>query len=194
MRDVSQSEISGGFIYETPPTSIPMQDPNASLDDRRMPSSQGFKRSPMRRVTITLDEELLSEIDQFMVARAYQNRSEVVRDLTRTAIRQAAAESKPSGDCLAVLAYVYNQSTRELPKRLSHAFHKDHDLSLGKMQAHLDQESCIEMTLLHGDASRVRDFAQRVIAERGVRHGQLMSIPLPNFGEQGAVTTTNERN
>ena len=35
----------------------------------------------MQRVTVTLDEELLSEVDALMALRGYQNRSEAIRDL-----------------------------------------------------------------------------------------------------------------
>lgn len=137
----------------------------------------------MQRVTVAFDDDLLAELDRLMARRAYQHRSEAIRDLARSAIQQAAAESEERGDCVAVLVYVYDHSVRELPKLLSHAYHNHHDLSVATMQSHLDQDNCVEMTMLRGDSSRVRDFAQRLMAERGVRHGQLMSIPLPSFGE-----------
>jgi CopG family nickel-responsive transcriptional regulator len=39
------------------------------------------------------------------------------------------------------------------------------------MHAHLDHEHCIETVLLRGPARTVRQFADAVIAERGVHHG-----------------------
>ena len=44
----------------------------------------------MQRVTITLDDELMKELDAFIAARGYQNRSEAIRDLARAGIREAA--------------------------------------------------------------------------------------------------------
>jgi CopG family nickel-responsive transcriptional regulator len=41
------------------------------------------------------------------------------------------------------------------------------------MHAHLDHDQCIETVVLKGPVDRVRQFADELIAERGVRHGQL---------------------
>ena len=55
----------------------------------------------MQRVTITLDDELIVELDRMIVARGYQNRSEAIRDLARAGIRQEAATLDEKGDCVA---------------------------------------------------------------------------------------------
>ena len=46
----------------------------------------------MQRVTITIDDELAAELDRFMAARGYANRSEAIRDLARSGLQQAATE------------------------------------------------------------------------------------------------------
>ena len=132
----------------------------------------------MQRVTITLDEELMTELDRLIAVRGYQNRSEAIRDLTRAGLRQAAAESGGAADCVAALVYVYDHNSRELAKRLTHAFHDHHALSLATMHVHLDHESCMEVTVLRGATSEVQHMADHVIAERGVRHGRLVTVPV----------------
>ena len=47
----------------------------------------------MQRVTITIDDDLDSELNRFMRARGYANRSEAIRDLARSGLQQAAAET-----------------------------------------------------------------------------------------------------
>ena len=49
----------------------------------------------MQRVTIVLDDELVTEIDRMAAERGYQNRSEAIRDLARAGLRQPW-ESRPS--------------------------------------------------------------------------------------------------
>ena len=131
----------------------------------------------MQRVTITIDDELLAEIDLLGSARGYQNRSEALRDLARVGLQQAAAETAPDRDCAAALVYVYDHGQRELPKRLVRAFHNHRDLSVSTLHVHLDHENCMEVTVLRGRLSEVRHFAEHVIAERGVRYGQLFVLP-----------------
>jgi CopG family nickel-responsive transcriptional regulator len=131
----------------------------------------------MQRVTITVDDELMVELDRIIAARGYQNRSEAIRDLARAGIRQAAETIDKQRDCVAALVYVYDHGARQLSKRLADTFHDHHELSLASMHAHLDHDSCMEVTILRGKADKVQHFAEHVIAERGVRHGRIVLVP-----------------
>ena len=48
----------------------------------------------MQRVTITIDDDLVAEIDAFMAGRGYTNRSEAIRDLARTIAELTKSKSK----------------------------------------------------------------------------------------------------
>lgn len=143
----------------------------------------------MQRVTITLDDELMAELDRMIAVRGYQNRSEAVRDLARAGLRQAAEDTAPSRQCVAALVYVYDHEARELAKRLTRSFHDHHDLSLAAMHVHLDHESCMEVSVLRGESGEIRHLADHVIAERGVRHGRLVMVPVDLDTEKHAHGT-----
>jgi CopG family transcriptional regulator, nickel-responsive regulator len=134
----------------------------------------------MQRVTITLDDDLMADLDRIIAARGYQNRSEAIRDLARSGLQQAAVEAAGSRNCVAALVYVYDHHARDLPKRLTQGFHDHHDLSQATLHVHLDHESCLEVTVLKGRGSEVQSFANHVIAERGVRHGHVVYMPAPD--------------
>jgi CopG family transcriptional regulator, nickel-responsive regulator len=131
----------------------------------------------MQRVTITIDDDLDAELERFMNSRGYANRSEAIRDLARSGLQQAAMEISGSRFCVAALVYVYDHEARELPKRLTRDFHKHHDLAQATLHVHLDEESCMEVTVLKGHGSEVQHFADHIIAERGVRHGHVVYLP-----------------
>jgi CopG family nickel-responsive transcriptional regulator len=131
----------------------------------------------MQRVTITIDDELMEELDRIIEDRGYQNRSEAIRDLARAGIREAAQTLDRKSDCIAALVYVYDHNARQLSKRLADTFHDHHELSLASMHAHLDHDNCMEVTILRGKTAQVQHFAEHVIAERGVRHGRIMLVP-----------------
>jgi CopG family nickel-responsive transcriptional regulator len=114
-----------------------------------------------------------------MIARrGYQNRSEAIRDLTRAGMAELDDRSLADQQGVAALVYVYDHEGRALAKRLTRAFHDHHDLSLATMHVHLDHESCLEVAVLRGVMHDIRDFAAHVIAERGVRHGKLIAVPV----------------
>src|SRR5262249_19869301 len=91
---------------------------------------------------------------------------------------RARIEPKAEGECLATLSYVFDHHTRDLARRLTEAHHAHHDLQVATMHVHLDHESCLEVAVLRGKAAAVREFSDAVIAERGVKHGQVSFIPV----------------
>jgi CopG family transcriptional regulator, nickel-responsive regulator len=143
----------------------------------------------MQRVTITIDDELGAELDRFMTARGYANRSEAIRDLARSGLQQAAVEVGGTGPCLAALIYIYDHEARDLPKRLTRDFHDRHDLAQATLHMHLDHDSCMEVTVLKGRGSDVQEFADHIIAERGVRHGHVVYLPAEDAHSHGRGET-----
>jgi CopG family nickel-responsive transcriptional regulator len=127
----------------------------------------------MERFTISLDEGLASAFDALILERGYTTRSEAVRDILRTHLQESAEKRDLKGACVANLSYVYNHHERELAERLTRIQHAHHDLTVATMHAHLDHDQCIETVMLKGPVKRVREFADEIIAQRGVRHGAL---------------------
>ncbi len=131
----------------------------------------------MERITATLDKDLVEELDRFQKDRGYQNRSEALRDLLRAGLQEVAPENE-GGACVGALVYVYDHEVRALAKRLTTAQHDHHDLSVATLHVHLDHNSCLEVAVLRGSSADVRHFSEHVIAERGVRHGRLVIVPV----------------
>jgi CopG family nickel-responsive transcriptional regulator len=136
----------------------------------------------MQRLTITIDDDLVAEVDDFIEARGYANRSEAIRDLVRNGLQQSHLEGAHGRNCVATLSYVYDHDLRELPKRLTKDFHAHHDLAQATLHVHLNHDSCLEVTVLKGRSTDVKAFADRVIAERGVRHGHIAFMPVEPDG------------
>ncbi len=139
----------------------------------------------MQRITITLDDDLMDELDRMIEQHGYQNRSEAIRDFTRSGMQQAKQEAGKTGDCVGALVYVYDHAARDLSRRLIENFHGHHDLSLATLHVHLDDDLCMEVTALKGKSGEVQHLADHVIAERGVRYGRLVMIPTDSGKKTG---------
>lgn len=131
----------------------------------------------MQRMTIALSDELAAELDAYMRRKGYENRSEAFRDVLRAQIEADRLESREGRHCVATLSYIYDHEERELARRLVRAQHARHDLSLSTLHVHLDHATCLEVAVLRGSTSRVREFANAVVSQRGVRHGRLHLVP-----------------
>jgi CopG family transcriptional regulator, nickel-responsive regulator len=132
----------------------------------------------MERITISMSGEFAAELADFMHDHRYDNRSEAVRDLARLGLKGARIDHDLKGQCVATLSYVFNHHTRDLSRRLTDAHHDRHDLQIATLHVHLDHDNCLEVAVLRGEAAAVREFAKAVIAERGVKHGQVSFVPV----------------
>ncbi|GGC87992.1 nickel-responsive transcriptional regulator NikR [Chelatococcus reniformis] len=130
----------------------------------------------MQRITITIDDELLDTVDALVAARGYATRSEAIRDL----VRRGALDATTSGDetpCVGVLGYVYDHETRAMAQRLSSTFHAHHGLTVASMHIHLSHEACLEVAVVKGPQADIRNLADSVASQRGVRHANLHLVP-----------------
>jgi CopG family nickel-responsive transcriptional regulator len=138
----------------------------------------------MERFTISLDEELAREFDELVAQRGYQNRSEAIRDLLRHHLESSRQPDAAGVFCVANLSYIYNHHERDLAERLAGLQHSHHDLIVATQHVHLDHDNCLESVILKGPVAVARAFADSLIAERGVRHGQLNIVAVARDKER----------
>jgi CopG family nickel-responsive transcriptional regulator len=132
----------------------------------------------MKRLTMSLDDELAGAFESLVRERGYANRSEAFRDLLREDLGAARLRDRPEAPCVATLSYVYNHHQRQLARRLTDLQHAHHELTVATTHAHLDHEHCVETIILRGRTDAVRAFAASVIAQAGVSHGHLHLVPM----------------
>lgn len=139
----------------------------------------------MQRFTISLDDELANEFEGYMQRAGYANRSEAIRDLLHVRLSQQRELCQAQGLCMAVLSYVREPQAHELNERLERLGRLQQQcapLHMFTTQVHVDVQQCLVTMQLRGPVNEVRAFANAIMAERGVHHGQLhvvMGRPSP---------------
>ena len=123
----------------------------------------------MQRITISLDDPLAEALDQYLQTKGYRSRSEGVRDIVRDTMTRHHNETSTHRQSIANLSYIYNRRVRSLARRLSDLQHAHHDLIASTTLLRLDHDSSLESVMLKGPSISVRQFADTVRAERGVR-------------------------
>lgn len=136
----------------------------------------------MERFTISLDDELAHQFDAHMANHGYATRSEAVRDLIRRELENHR-QPQDSERYVGCVCYVYAHHERNLAARLAQLQHDAHDLVVATMHVHLNHRDCMETLFVQGAAQSARAFAQRLVAERGVRHGMVHLLSLIDTGD-----------
>jgi len=127
----------------------------------------------LARFGVSMDVELLAAFDRLIAERGYGNRSEAIRDVVRDHIVQAEWESDDQ-PTVAALCIVYDHHSRDLPRRLAAIQHRHTGQITASLHVHLDEDNCLEVIILHGVPSELRQIADRITTARGVKHGRLV--------------------
>ncbi|WP_428309431.1 nickel-responsive transcriptional regulator NikR [Hydrocarboniphaga sp.] len=133
----------------------------------------------MRRYTISIEDELADRFEAWSEQHGYENRSEAIRDLLRDRLGAETLQAGKNSHCIAAVTYVYDHHERDLSRRLADKQHEHHDLTVSTLHVHLDHSQCMEVSVLRGPSQQVIKEAQLLIAERGVHHGHVHTVPVP---------------
>lgn len=128
--------------------------------------------SELTRISISLESNLLDAFDKLIAGKSYATRSEAIRDLIRDKLVRTEAE-QAAGEQVAVVTLVYDHHARELANRLIDKQHHHHDLVVSSMHIHLGARHCLEVTVLRGEAGKIRHLGDELLATKGVLHGEL---------------------
>lgn len=132
----------------------------------------------MQRVTLSLDDEIVAMLDDYMRRRGATNRSEAVRDIVRqVATRQRVAHG-PEEHGIGTFSYIYDLEKRETFQRLARTQHQRHDMVVTKMNIPLDHDASLEVAILRGKISEMQLMADIISNQRGIRHGNLHVLPV----------------
>jgi len=147
----------------------------------------------LSRIGIALDSELLRRFDDSISRRGYTNRSEAFRDLIRDRL-VAERTSQPGATVVGTVTLIYDHHAYGVTEKLTELQHEHHELVVSTSHAHLDQDSCLEVLIVHGKSARVQHFADRLIGLKGVQHGRLvMTVPaVAHEHEHGAHHSHHE--
>ena len=131
----------------------------------------------MKRITITLSDEIAAALDGYMSESGAQNRSEAIRDLVRRAMLDRQDGAKDA-DCMGIVSYTVDQTIRNLGARLAKRRLDAHDRHLTALSLPLDHSTSLEIEVTRGKLGEVSSAAETLFLERGVAHGALSLVPV----------------
>ena len=103
-------------------------------------------------VSISLNAEILSEIDKLQSSMGFSGRSEAIRAGIRTFVSEEKQKSDLSGNIHAILLVVHNDQFDHVVSGITHNFE---DLITTHLHSKIDKEKCMELFLINGDAQKV---------------------------------------
>lgn len=135
---------------------------------------------PVSRISISLPEELLTELDQMVEDRGFQSRSQAINDM----LHQFLVEHKRErGDevMVGIITIYYDNTANGLQKQLADLQYRYIDECISSLHVHLAHNQTMEVVLVQGPARKLQAIADEMVTKRGVIAGkiQLMAAVIP---------------
>lgn len=124
------------------------------------------------RFGVSLDADLRKDFDRLISKKGYPNRSEAIRDLIRNTLVQEEWEAGDK-ETIGTITIVYSHHTRELVDVLTDLQHHFYSSIVSSIHVHLDEHNCLEVLVVRGKGTDIKQIADRLIGTKGVKHGRL---------------------
>ncbi len=125
------------------------------------------------RFSVSMEPELLAGFEALLRNTGW-SRSKAIRDLVRNRLAESELES---GSAVGVLSYAYGHDQPDLARHLMQVQHDAHTEIVSSTHIHLDRHECLEVLILRGPATQLKELANRLLALKGVRQGHLTLTP-----------------
>ncbi len=103
-------------------------------------------------VSISLNDEILGELDNLQKLMGFSGRSEAIRAGIRSFVADEKQKTELSGSIHAILLVIHNDEFDHIVSGIKHNFE---DLITTHLHSKIEGEKCMELFVMDGEAERV---------------------------------------
>jgi CopG family transcriptional regulator, nickel-responsive regulator len=127
---------------------------------------------PVSRISISLPEKLLSDLDRMVEQRGFESRSQAVNEMLHKFLLE---HKNDVGDevMVGIIALFYNNAVPGLQKQLADLQVRYIDEVISSLHVHLMDNKTMEVVLVQGPARTLQMIADEMTSKRGVISGRI---------------------
>ncbi len=126
----------------------------------------------LKRFGVSLEENLLKALDNFVKKNQFPNRSQAIRFLIKKNLVEEKWEENE--DVAGAIVIVYDHHKREVQNKSTDIQHNYHNIIISVQHVHLDHHNCLESILVKGKAAELKALSEKLISIKGIHHGKLV--------------------
>jgi CopG family nickel-responsive transcriptional regulator len=123
-------------------------------------------------VSVSLNEDILTEIDKLQKTLGFSGRSEIVRAGIRNLLAEEKDRQNLSGHLFAVLLAIHDEKSDDQVTEMGHGYDK---LITTHIHNKIDGDRCLEIFMLKGDAEEIKDMTKKFKSNKKMDHVKLIS-------------------
>lgn len=126
----------------------------------------------LKRFGVSLDEALLSSLDEFVEKSGFSNRSQALRFL----IEKNITEEKWLCNHLVAGAVIimYDRTRKDIASQIDAIEEEHSSMILSSSQYYIDNGLCLHIATIKGKAVELTKLSDSLISIKGIRHGKLL--------------------
>lgn len=125
------------------------------------------------RFGVSLEEDTLKALDQYVKDNEFPNRSQAIRKLIEK--NQVEDRWLHNKEVAGAIVLVYDHHKRELADKLTAIQHDYFECILSNVHFHLNHHDCLEIIAVKGPAKKIKTISDKLIALKGVKHGDFLA-------------------
>lgn len=126
----------------------------------------------VKRFGVSLEEDLLKDLDKIVENQRFPNRSRAIRHLITE--HKAAQDLDDNEQVSGAVVLVYDHRISRLHSEITALQHEYSCMALSSQHIHLDDKNCIETVAVKGSAKNVIKLSNKLLAIKGIRHGNMV--------------------
>ena len=126
----------------------------------------------LERFGVSLEDDLLESLDQYVLENGFSNRSQAIRFL----IEKNLAEKKWLCNHIVAgtIIIMYDQGKKEIASKIILIEQDYQDVILSSSQYFINKNFCLHIATVMGEAHRLTDLSDRLTTIKGIKHGKLV--------------------
>lgn len=123
------------------------------------------------RFGISVEQDLLDALDEYVKDNQFANRSQAIRQLISRNIveKKWQCNNKVAGS----ITIIYDPRKSEIQRQIAVFEEEYYEEILSSQRFMLHKDKCLEIVAAKGIASRLTDLSDKLITIKGIEHGKL---------------------
>ena len=124
-------------------------------------------------VSVSLNDDMLDDVDKLMKTLGFSGRSELVRAGIRSLISEEKEKEDILGSLHALLLVIHDEESEQEVTSSKHTFD---ELISTHIHSKIDNDKCLEIFLLNGEADKIKNMTQEFQTNRKMDRVKLIPM------------------
>ncbi|HXX96668.1 MAG TPA: CopG family ribbon-helix-helix protein [Candidatus Bathyarchaeia archaeon] len=125
----------------------------------------------MTIISISLNKNILAEMDKIQKSLGFSGRSELIRAGIRSLLSEEKRRDNITGFIHALFLAIHDEKSDDQVTEMRHTFDKVINTHL---HSKIDKDKCLEIFLLKGDATEINEMARQFQSNRNMDNVELV--------------------